>query len=142
VTPFVKWLQRFWEKTIGTWNEGPDAPPRIRDMAITFANEFPQATREEWVKFATDLASVWYRQGYIRGFQYVERLPIPPYPGKLPPELVADQTDPDWRWRPAKLVVERVLEPYEPPADDVNAGIDLDEAWKRQHADAEEEADD
>lgn len=141
MTPFLGWLKRFVEKSFGTWYEGPEPPKRIEDMAIGFANAYPHATREEWAIFAKELARAFYKEGYQRGFEYVERLPIQAHYGKLPPELMTDQVDPDWRWRPVQLVVDKV-EPYEPPPEDVNEGLDLDVVFAHQQGGEQEESDD
>jgi hypothetical protein len=86
------------ERYLGTFHEGPTAPSRLHAMVIAYANLHPRATREEWVRFAAAHAQEAYRSGYARGFEWAERqtshVPNPP------PEILADQLDPDWRWSP------------------------------------------
>ena len=97
MTPFVRWLRNAWQRSIGAFYEGPEAPDRLRAMVIVFANTFPNATRGEWVRFAVEHASECYRSGYMRGVEYAERDPEGWMPG-VPPESIADALDPDWRW--------------------------------------------
>lgn len=99
MTPVTKWLRRKAEEWIEKYYEGPEPPERFALMAIEFANLYPTATREQWVAFATEQARGAYRSGYMRGFEYVERDPSAWRPD-LPPEILADMIDPDWRTRP------------------------------------------
>lgn len=98
MTPLLRFVKRFWEKTTGAWYEGPEPPERLREMVLTFANLHPHATRAEWAEFATKHAGEAYRSGYQRGWEEVER---DPSWKKLSPDQVAAEVDPDWRWAPA-----------------------------------------
>jgi len=100
MTRFGKWVRNNLEKYLGKYYEGFDAPDRLRAMVIAFANFYPQATRDQWIAFATAHAAESYRSGYMRGYEYIERDPDSWMPD-VPPELIADQMDPNWRWNPA-----------------------------------------
>lgn len=100
MTPLVKWLRNRAEKWLGQHYEGPRAPDRLREEAIAFANMHPLATRAEWTEFAGRFAGQCYEAGYLRGLEWAERDPDA-FDASLPPDMIADQMDPDWRWRPA-----------------------------------------
>ncbi len=98
MTKLVQFLKRTWEKYIGTWYEGPDAPSRLLDLSVDFANRHPLATRMEWVMFATEHAAEAYRQGWLRGYEYVERdRDWHRFVGDADPDSFADTLYPDWR---------------------------------------------
>ena len=92
-----RWLRRFLEKRLANYYEGPDAPERLAEMVVWFANANPHATRAEWVEFAALHAAECYRSGYVRGYEYSERDPVV---REFQPEEVADALYPDWRWAP------------------------------------------
>jgi hypothetical protein len=98
-----KWLRGQAERWIEQHYEGPEPPARLGEQVLSFANMFPHATRGEWVTFAADFADQCYRSGYIRGVEWAERDPAA-FDSKVPPEMIADQMDPDWRWRPAVVL--------------------------------------
>lgn len=98
MTPFVKWIRNTAEKLFGKYEEGPDAPERLREMVIHFANHHPRASREDWVNFAAGLASEAYQSGYVRGYEYTER--TNDWRSDIPPEELADWIDPNWKWSP------------------------------------------
>ncbi len=100
MTPLKKWLRNRAEKWLHQHYEGPAAPKRLREEVIAFANLHPHATRDKWVAFATDFANQCYESGYLRGVEWAERDPDA-FDASLPPDMIADQMDPDWRWRPA-----------------------------------------
>lgn len=95
MTPVAKFFADLKEKLFGRYYEGPAAPQRLRFMVVEFANH-TRATKEDWVEFATKLAEEAYRTGYQRGFEHAERDPEP-YRDDLPPDVVADMLDPDWK---------------------------------------------
>jgi hypothetical protein len=99
VTALKRWLSRRAEKFLDKYYEGPEPPQRISDLVIEFANLYPTATRSQWLRFATEHAREAYRAGYQRGYEYVERDPDF-FRTDLPPDMIADMHDPDWRWRP------------------------------------------
>jgi hypothetical protein len=87
------------ERLRGIYYEGPEPPGRLAEMAVAFANQYPHATRGEWVRFCGEHAGECYRSGYVRGVERAER----DYERSMPeraPEDVADELDPDWRWSP------------------------------------------
>lgn len=135
----MKWMKRFFERSFGTWEEGPIPPTRVGELATVFANEHPEATRAEWLQFSIKFAGEWYRAGYTRGFEHAERVPET-HAGKLPPELLADQMDPDWRWRPTDVSVDLLDQP-ELTEERVLPGYDLDAAHARLHGEQVEDAD-
>lgn len=93
-----KWLRARLEKWAGTYYEGPEPPERFRDHAVFFANLHPQATREDWVEFATELARETYMAGYTRGYEASEREQREDDPNPMfPPDVIADQMEPEWR---------------------------------------------
>lgn len=94
MTPVGRFLRRVAEKYLGRFYEGPEAPDRLRVMITAFANDFPKATRSQWVEFAVVIAEEAYRTGWTRGFEHVERQ-FDWKPG-IPPEVLADQIDPRW----------------------------------------------
>lgn len=71
-------------------------PVRFADVVASFANANPAATVGDWAEFAREHAREAYRAGYVRGYEYVERDPEG-YRQDLPPEVLADMLDPDWR---------------------------------------------
>jgi hypothetical protein len=100
VTPFARFLKRTAERLFGTFEEGPRPPERLRQMVVEFLNAHPKLTRRQVGEFGAQLAENCYRAGYARGWESTVRDPAAPW-RTLPPELVADLHDPDWRWRPA-----------------------------------------
>jgi hypothetical protein len=92
------WVRRKLEKAADVFYEGEAAPERLREQVIAFSNLFPSATRGDWIAFAAGFAEECYRAGYLRGVEYVERDPEA-FDAKSP-EAIADEIDPNWRWRP------------------------------------------
>jgi hypothetical protein len=103
VTPFVRWLKRVIEKLFGRWNETYEAPERLREMVVLFANMHPHATRADWLEFAAGHAAEAYRSGYIRGWERSERDAEAMPWATTSPEVIADEMDPDWRRGPSVL---------------------------------------
>lgn len=99
MTPLLKWLKKRAAKFADTYEGGPEPPARLREQAIAFANMYPAATRKQFVEMAATLAEEAYRAGYLRGYEWAERDPKA-FDLPVPPEVIADQIDPDWRWRP------------------------------------------
>jgi hypothetical protein len=97
MTPVLKFIKRLTEKWFGEWSEGPDPPDRIMNMVFVFALEHPHATRGDWIRFSIEHAAEAYRSAYQRGVEWVERDPAGTRPD-IPPEVIADQLDPNWRW--------------------------------------------
>ena len=100
MTPLAKFVRNVVQRAAGVFHEGPNAPERLGEQVLDFANENPKATRKQWADFARAMASQAWREGFVRGWEHGERDPDPPWKN-LPPELVADAHDPDWRWSPA-----------------------------------------
>jgi hypothetical protein len=99
VTPVARFIKKAAEKIASRYYEGPQPPERLLAQVGEFANLNPRATRAEWAEFARKLAAAAYRDGYQRGYEWVERDEEPTYK-RLPPELIAEQDDPDWQWSP------------------------------------------
>lgn len=99
MTPLLAWAKRTAEKWFGTWNEGPTAPERLREMVVYFANQHPRATRAEWAELASSLAAEAWEAGWRRGYEHVER--SPDWRPDVPPEVLADWVtgDDSWRWQ-------------------------------------------
>lgn len=93
-----KWLRARAEKWLGSFYDGPEPPERFDVMVEEFVRIYPNATRFEWMRFAVSHAREAYRAGYVRGVEYVER--EPDWRPDLPPEVLADHIDPNWKWRP------------------------------------------
>lgn len=102
MTPLARLVRKAAQKVAGVWYEGPKPPQRISKLVLDFAHLHPEATRREWVVFAAKLGQQCYRDGFTRGFENVERDPDPSYL-ELPPELVADAHDEQWRARPIHM---------------------------------------
>jgi hypothetical protein len=99
MTPVARLLRNAAERFADKYYEGPQPPERLLALVVEFANHNPKATRADWVAFCKRMAGQAYRDGYQRGYEYVERDEQPSYK-KLPPEMVAAQEDPDWEWSP------------------------------------------
>lgn len=100
MTPFKKFVRNLLEKALGRFEENGDAPARLREQVIEFANYFPRATRGQWISFAAGFAEECWSAGYVRGVEWAERAQLPDGPS---PEEIADEIDPTWRdrpWRP------------------------------------------
>jgi hypothetical protein len=77
--------------------EGPEPPKRIKAIVVDFANSFPNATRDEWVKFSSELAEEFYTSGYMRGLEWSER-DLDRRDPQLPPEVLAEAEGHSWEW--------------------------------------------
>jgi hypothetical protein len=98
MTPFLKLLRNGWQKLTERYYEGPVPPARFGEVAALFANDHPDATRLDWVMFASEHARRAYREGFLRGMEYTERDPEELRALRtLDPESLADALDPDWR---------------------------------------------
>lgn len=99
MTPLVRWLRDVRDRYLGRFYEGPEPPERLGQIVLAFAAAHPRATRAEWMAFAEAHAQEAYRSGYVRGYEWTQRdLHARP---DVPPEVIADEADPDWRWRRA-----------------------------------------
>jgi hypothetical protein len=76
VAAFKKLLRRSAEKVAERFYEGPDAPPRLFDEVEIFEKLHPGATAEQWRSFVSRAIGNAYRDGYMRGFEHRERLPV------------------------------------------------------------------
>ncbi len=103
MTPVARWVKRFAEKWLGEFYEGEEPPDRIGEQVVMFANLRPFATRGEWIEFAKSFAEETYRAGYLRGVEHTERDAQEIEDGHTPEQL-ADDIDPNWRWRPMGTV--------------------------------------
>lgn len=95
----ARWVRAAVERYLGRYYEGPDAPERLGEMVLAFANLHPKASRADWVCFAARHAAECYRAGWLRGVEHIERA------GDMPAvvaasEQIADALNPDWRWSP------------------------------------------
>ena len=100
MTPFARFIKRAIERSLGTFEEGPEPPFRLKQLVVEFVNANPRLTRAQVVEFGQRLVDSVYRAGYQRGWERTVRDPEAEW-RRLPPELVADALDPDWQWRPA-----------------------------------------
>lgn len=108
MTPFLKLLRNANERLFGKYYEGPDPPERLAEMVIVFANEHPRATRGDWIEFACKHAGEAYRSAYVRGVEWTER-DTARFPD-IPPDVIVDAIDPDWRWRKGVTVEGNLME--------------------------------
>lgn len=83
------------ERLLGRYYEGQRVPKAYALAALQFGTSFPEATPEQWMEFAADLAGEAYRGGYVRGFEWSEREPTPL---EYEPEVLADGLYPEWRF--------------------------------------------
>jgi len=71
------WLRRKHRKMLeryrGMYYEGPRPPLRIRDEILVFEHLHPCASNEQWKRFALQLARNCYRDGFVRGYEWLER---------------------------------------------------------------------
>jgi hypothetical protein len=132
VTPLARLARNLVQRAANVFYEGPEPPARLEQMVVDFANGRRRATRREWSDMARKLAREAYKSGFVRGFEATIRddeIGLP----KIPPELIADALDPDWRWAPVlgpelenphDYVVEEVDgEPVPPPAASLEPGF-------------------
>jgi hypothetical protein len=124
MTPLKRWLKRTAEKLLARYDEGPEAPARLTQMVVDFADHNPRATRGEWAEFAAAHAAECYRTGWVRGAEYIERVPEVWRPD-VPPEEVADSLDPEWRHSPPVILDPRGIPPEEPEPDGMVMGRNL-----------------
>lgn len=131
MTPFKRWLRNTLERALRRFYEGPEAPPRLREMVLVFAECHPHATRAEWVEFVVEHAAECYRSGYMRGLEWVERDLERRVPSGQP-EALMDEVDPEWRWAPEVMLhdPQRVVE-EEPPPEHVAIKDQLDRLFRR-----------
>lgn len=90
-----RFIKRAAEKYVNRYYEGPDPPERLRELVAIFVDQYPKAHREQWIEFASELADEAYRSGYARGYEYTER--TYDWRNDLPPEVLADMHDPNWK---------------------------------------------
>lgn len=74
MTRLGRFVHRLLERLLDRWREGPDAPRRIREEALLYRHHYPNATHAEWERFAVRLAENAYRDAFVRGFEWNERV--------------------------------------------------------------------
>lgn len=82
--------------------EGPTPPERLAEMVIWFAETYPNASRKQWVVFASAHARESYRAGYVRGYEHVER--DPDFFRDRSPDEVAYLERQEFAWSPNILL--------------------------------------
>lgn len=123
MTPLARLLRNFVERWQRQFYEGPDAPARLADQVVAFANAHPRATRAEWVAFASENARACYRSGYMRGLEWTDRDLA--RRDKHDPELEAEAARHDWSWE-GGMMLERPLDVV-PDADERDQVADINE---------------
>lgn len=92
-----RWLKdklgRVVDRFRGTFYEGPEPPPRLAESVKLFRLYYPDATPEQWEKFAVRLANNTYRDGFIRGWEWLQRGWEGP---DIEPEQLAEIQSHDW----------------------------------------------
>lgn len=64
---FIRQLADRW---LGRAYEGPDPPRRIVDEVKMFQVCYPNATAEQWQRFAVRFGENLFRDGFTRGYQF------------------------------------------------------------------------
>lgn len=103
----TQFLQRVGDRLAKKYYEGPDPPNRIDDRVKLFMLFNPQADKEQWEQFARTLAKNCYREGFVRGYQWVERCWGGP---EVDPEQLAEKQAYDWRVEDAYPQIGRMLQ--------------------------------
>lgn len=93
-----RWIRHLLERLLGIFYEGEQPPERLREIVTTWANNHPNATRADWLAMMEEWGDEVYRTAYQRGIEYVERDPT--FWKDIDPDAIADEVDPNWRWRP------------------------------------------
>ena len=88
-----KALGRWVDKWRGTFYEGPEPPRRIGERVKAFRLYNPDADPAEWAAFAERLARNCYREGFVRGYEWLERSWEGP---AKEPERLAELAAHDW----------------------------------------------
>lgn len=61
------------EKLAGTFYEGPKPPKRLEERVQLFRLHYPDATPKQWAEFALTFGTNCYREGFARGYEWLER---------------------------------------------------------------------
>ncbi len=109
MTALRRWLRNYLERWLGRYYEGPEPPPRLVQEVRLFAALHPHASPAEWKDFAARLAQNSYRDGFIRGEEWNERM----WPGpSTEPELLAEAAPYNWSYPEERLLqLERAPSP-------------------------------
>ena len=102
MTPFSRLIRNLLEKALGCYREGPNPPSRIAAHVDVFLRVNHNPTIEEWRRFAIDLASSFYRLGYVRGYEWHLREGS----GDMSPDEWIDLIDPSGSWRSVSVSLE------------------------------------
>jgi hypothetical protein len=89
-----KKLGQWLDKLAGRYAEGYDPPPWVSTEITCWANNNQQASRQAWLAFAQEMAETCWREGYVRGYEHDERLPIFDEEAEVADVLVAPETIP------------------------------------------------
>ncbi len=84
---------RVLEKAVGEAYTGPTPPRRLAERVRLFALFHPQATSKEWIAFADTFAANVYREGFVRGYEWMERGWTGP---AMDPDQLAEFQAHDW----------------------------------------------
>ncbi len=93
MTRLSRFLRNLLERVLGRYYEGPRPPPRLAEEVRFFRAFKPLATPEEWERFAVSLAGRSYRDGFVRGNEWLERSWEGP---AVSPERLAEARAHDW----------------------------------------------
>lgn len=96
MTPAARMIRTVVDKLFGKYYESESPPERFEKIVKGFVDFHPKATKGEWCEFAKELAAEAYRDGYKNGYERSYRVPDDALPA-MPPELTADNMDPEWR---------------------------------------------
>lgn len=68
-----KKFRKYQQKRKDTYYEGPKPPPRLVEEIKLFAIMNPLATPTEWERFTVGITTSAYKDGFIRGYEWLER---------------------------------------------------------------------
>lgn len=134
MTRVGRWFRNLLERMFRRYYEGPEVPRRLLEEPQLFRAMYPLATPDEWERFAQQLTSNAYRDGFVRGYEWQER----DWPGEAAePELMAEATAHDWSLAEQDPRVGKLLEQRIDPNDPL-AHLDVDQrrAYYEQIEDA------
>lgn len=91
-------FRRMTDKASTRYYEGPTPPLRLIEAVEAFVVMCPNATQEQWVRFAAGHAGESYKSGYIRGVEWKERAAEQMEPSSAWAVIDSDERKNDWTW--------------------------------------------
>lgn len=90
-----RFLFKLYERCLGIFFEGPEPPKRLTDEIHLFVARYPSATKIEWIAFTSYITRSSYQQGYLRGYEAMER-DTSTFPERHSQVLKAAEDDLNW----------------------------------------------